>query len=39
MDAPVDTTQAHCLNHFCQLLLTALQSFVLPREAHARLAK
>jgi hypothetical protein len=39
MDAPADTTQAHCLNHFCHLLFTALQSFISPREAHARLAK
>ena len=39
MDAPADTTQAHSLNHFCHLLRTTLQSFVLPHEVHARLAK
>ena len=39
MDAPADTTQARSLTHFCHLLLTTLRSFVLPREAHARLAK
>lgn len=39
MDAPADTTQARSLTHFCHLLLTTLQSFVLPREIHVRLAK